>query len=114
MEIDGFLAAISLQSRLVISTFQSIPWHWKRLPRRRSSASSTRSDSPPLKTHLDAAAFDLSSWRLGGPAQEVQTSVDFRSRGDELRVVYAVLFEFLFHHEGHEGGIRGHIALSRL
>ena len=60
MEIDGFLAAISLQGRLVISTFQSIPWHWKRLPRRRSSASSTRSDRPPLKTHLDSAPVDLS------------------------------------------------------
>ena len=39
--------------------------------------------------------------------------MDFRSRGDELRVAYAVSFEFLFHHEeheGHEGGSE-HISL---
>ena len=29
--------------------------------------------------------------------------MDFRSRGDELRVAYAVWFKFLFHHEEHEG-----------
>ena len=33
---------------------------------------------------------------VGGPAQEVQTSVDFRSRGDELRVAYAVFHEKAF------------------